>query len=54
MWSTKIGRRAADDELLVSTMHGRAKAKAVALDGKVSISVLDEHWPFAHLLAAFR
>ena len=37
------------DELLVSTMGGRAKAKAVARDGKVSLCVLDERWPFAYL-----
>ena len=38
-----------DDELLVSTMAGRGKAKSVARDGKVSLCVLDEHWPFAYL-----
>lgn len=38
-----------DDELLVSTMAGRSKAKAVARDGKVSLCVLDERWPFAYL-----
>ncbi len=38
-----------DDELLVSTMAGRAKARAVARDGKVSLCVLDERWPFAYL-----
>jgi len=38
-----------DDELLISTMAGRAKAKAVARAGKVSICVLDERWPFAYL-----
>ncbi|HYB36886.1 MAG TPA: pyridoxamine 5'-phosphate oxidase family protein [Mycobacterium sp.] len=38
-----------DDELLVSTMAGRAKAFAVARDGKVSLCVLDERWPFAYL-----
>ena len=37
------------DELLVSTMRDRAKAKAVARDGKVSLCVLDERWPFAYL-----
>jgi PPOX class probable F420-dependent enzyme len=37
------------DELLVSTMAGRGKARAVERDGKVSICVLDEHWPFAYL-----
>ena len=38
-----------DDELLVSTMAGRGKARAVARDGKVSLCVLDERWPFAYL-----
>jgi len=38
-----------DDELLVSTMAGRGKAKAVARDGKVSLCALDENWPFAYL-----
>jgi hypothetical protein len=34
-------------ELLVSTMRGRAKARAVSRLGKVSLCVLDERWPFA-------
>jgi PPOX class probable F420-dependent enzyme len=38
-----------DDELLISTMAGRGKARAVTRDGKVSICVLDENWPFAYL-----
>src|SRR5207244_1708432 len=38
-----------DDELLVSTMRGRAKAKVVARGGKVSLCILDERWPFAYL-----
>ncbi len=38
-----------EDELLVSTMRGRAKAKAVARSGKVSLCILDERWPFAYL-----
>jgi PPOX class probable F420-dependent enzyme len=38
-----------DGELLVSTMGGRAKTRAVARDPKVSLCVLDEHWPFAYL-----
>ena len=38
-----------DDELLVATMGGRAKAKAVARNGKVSFCVLDETWPFTYL-----
>ena len=37
------------DELLVSTMRERAKAKAVARAGKVSLCILDERWPFAYL-----
>jgi PPOX class probable F420-dependent enzyme len=37
------------DELLVSTMRGRSKAKAVARDGKVSLCVLDEQWPVSYL-----
>jgi PPOX class probable F420-dependent enzyme len=37
------------DELLVSTMALRGKARAVARDGKVSLCVLDERWPFAYL-----
>jgi PPOX class probable F420-dependent enzyme len=38
-----------DDELLISTMAGRAKARSVAQDGKVSICVLDERWPFSYV-----
>jgi PPOX class probable F420-dependent enzyme len=37
------------DELLVSTMAGRGKARAVARDGKVSLCVLDERWPFTYV-----
>jgi nitroimidazol reductase NimA-like FMN-containing flavoprotein (pyridoxamine 5'-phosphate oxidase superfamily) len=37
------------DELLVSTMRGRAKAKALARGAKVSLCILDERWPFAYL-----
>ncbi len=37
------------DELLVSTMRGRAKAKGVARHEKVSLCILDERWPFAYL-----
>jgi PPOX class probable F420-dependent enzyme len=33
------------DDLLVSTMGARAKAKAVQRLGKVSLCVLDEQWP---------
>ncbi|HET6835967.1 MAG TPA: pyridoxamine 5'-phosphate oxidase family protein [Acidimicrobiales bacterium] len=38
-----------DDDLLVSTMRDRGKAKAVARLGKVSLCVLDERWPFSYL-----
>jgi len=37
------------DELLVSTMAGRGKARVVDRRPKVSLCVLDEHWPFAYL-----
>jgi len=33
------------DDVLVSTMGARAKTKAVARLGKVSLCVLDEQWP---------
>jgi PPOX class probable F420-dependent enzyme len=38
-----------DDELLVSTMRDRAKARAVHRNPKVSLCVLDERWPFTYL-----
>ncbi len=38
-----------DDDLLISTMRERAKAKAVAKQGKVSLCVLDENWPVGFL-----
>jgi hypothetical protein len=38
-----------NDDLLVATMADRAKAKAVARNGKISLCVLDETWPFAYL-----
>jgi PPOX class probable F420-dependent enzyme len=38
-----------DGELLVSTRAGRGKARVVDRDGKVSLCVLDERWPFAFL-----
>jgi hypothetical protein len=38
-----------DDELLVSTMAARGKARAVGGGGKVSLCILDERWPFAYL-----
>jgi PPOX class probable F420-dependent enzyme len=37
------------DELLVSTMGARAKAKAVKRNPKVSFCVLDEQWPLTYL-----
>ncbi|MEA3020957.1 MAG: hypothetical protein QOI47_2481 [Actinomycetota bacterium] len=37
------------DELLVSTMRDRSKAKVVAREGKASLCVLDERWPFSYL-----
>jgi PPOX class probable F420-dependent enzyme len=39
----------ADGELLISTMAGRSKPKAVDRDGRVSLCVLDEHWPVTYL-----
>lgn len=38
-----------NDELLVSTTAGRAKARAVARNPKISLCVLDERWPFVYL-----
>jgi hypothetical protein len=40
---------AENGDLLVATMSDRAKSKAVARNGKVSLCVLDETWPFAYL-----
>ncbi|SPM33574.1 General stress protein 26 (function unknown) [Mycobacterium rhizamassiliense] len=37
------------DELLVSTMAGRGKARVIERDEKVSLCVLDERWPFTYL-----
>jgi PPOX class probable F420-dependent enzyme len=37
------------DDLLVSTMAARGKAKAVARDERVSLCVLDESWPPTYL-----
>ena len=37
------------DDILVSTMGERAKARAVARDPKVSLCVLDEAWPPTYL-----
>jgi PPOX class probable F420-dependent enzyme len=38
-----------ENEILVSTMAERAKAKAVARNPKVSLCVLDEQWPPTYL-----
>jgi PPOX class probable F420-dependent enzyme len=38
------------DDLLVSTMAARGKAKAVARSPKVSLAILDEKWPPTYLL----
>src|SRR5215475_11971646 len=38
------------DDLLVSTMGARAKAKAAARLRKVSLCVLDEQWPPTYLV----
>jgi PPOX class probable F420-dependent enzyme len=38
-----------DDEILISTMAERAKAKAVLRSPKVSLCVLDEQWPPTYL-----
>lgn len=37
------------DDILVSTMADRQKAKAVARNPRVSLCVLDETWPFTYL-----
>lgn len=37
------------DDILVSTMADREKAKAVARSGKVSLCILDEQWPPTYL-----
>jgi PPOX class probable F420-dependent enzyme len=38
------------DDILVSTMAARARAKAVARDPRVSLCILDEQWPPSYLL----
>jgi PPOX class probable F420-dependent enzyme len=38
------------DDILVSTMAARAKAKAVARNPRVSLCILDEKWPPTYLL----
>jgi PPOX class probable F420-dependent enzyme len=37
------------DDILISTMEARGKAKAVARDPHVSLCVLDENWPPTYL-----
>ena len=37
------------DNMLISTMAARGKARAVARDGKVSLCVLDEQWPLSYV-----
>jgi PPOX class probable F420-dependent enzyme len=37
------------DDILVSTMAARSKARAVERDPLVSLCVLDENWPMAYL-----
>jgi PPOX class probable F420-dependent enzyme len=37
------------DDLLVSTMRARAKAKAVQRTGEAALCVLDEKWPLTYL-----
>ena len=37
------------DDVLVSTMAARAKAKAVGRNQKVALCVLDEQWPLSYL-----
>jgi nitroimidazol reductase NimA-like FMN-containing flavoprotein (pyridoxamine 5'-phosphate oxidase superfamily) len=42
------------DDILVSTMAGRGKAKAIARNPNVSLCVLDEQWPPTYLLVYCR
>ena len=37
------------DDMLVSTMAARSKAKAIDRDPRVSLCVLDENWPVTYL-----
>ena len=37
------------DDILISTMEARSKAKAVQRDPQVSLCVLDEQWPLTYL-----
>jgi len=38
-----------DDELLISTMAARSKARMVGGGRKVSVCALDENWPFTYV-----
>ena len=38
------------DDILISTMAGRAKAKAVERLGRVSLCILDEQWPLTYIV----
>ncbi len=38
-----------NDDLFVATMADRAKAKAVVQNGKISLCILDETWPFSYV-----
>lgn len=38
-----------NDDLLISTMRARAKAKAVRRSGEAAVCVLDEKWPLTYL-----
>jgi len=38
-----------EDQLLISSTAGRAKARAVLRDHKISLCILDERWPFVYL-----
>ena len=37
------------DDIIISTMEGRGKAKALRRNPKVSLCVLDEQWPLTYL-----
>jgi PPOX class probable F420-dependent enzyme len=37
------------DDLLISTMADRGKAKAATRDGRVSLCILDEKWPLSYV-----
>lgn len=38
------------NDILISTMEGRGKTKAVRRNPKISLCVLDEQWPLTYLL----